>query len=170
MPSVNSKQLTPKQAQERLETMCMRAEHCTGEMREKMRQWAISPTDAEGIIERLVQLKFVDDERFASAFVRDKIRLSHWGRQKVRNALYLKKVDRDTINTALEQVTDEECYEILHALLKSKVKFRPELLDDIQGRTKLYRFAVARGFESPLITRAVKALMSARAATDTDSV
>lgn len=160
MPPINHQPLSPQKATERLETLCMRSEHSTGELREKLRQWGISPADAEKIIKHLTETRFVDDCRFAHAFVRDKILLAHWGRYKVRQAMYAKRVDKNIIAESLEGIDDDEYYKILYDLLKSKTKSHPELLDDIIGRTRLYRFAASRGFESALIARAVKALMS----------
>ncbi len=139
----------------------MRAERCTGEMREKLRLWGISQAEADKIIQHLTDTRFVDDRRFAEAFVRDKIRIAHWGRIKVRHAMYLKRIDKNIIAEALEGIDDDEYYQTLHHLLKTKTKGHPELLADIKGRTRLYRFAASRGFESALISRAVKSLTSA---------
>ncbi len=157
--------VSPQKALERLETLCMRAERCTGEMREKMRQWGLSAAEADKIIKRLTYTRFVDDRRFAAAYVRDKIKLARWGRIKVRHALYLKRVDKSVIADAIESIGDDEYYNLLYELLAAKTKGHPELLADIKGRTRLYRFAAGRGFESALISRAVKSLMSV---TDTD--
>lgn len=160
MPPIRREPMSPQKALERLESMCMRSEHCTGELQVKLLNWGLSSTDAAKIIERLVETRFVDDRRFARAFVRDKILLAHWGRYKVRQSLYTKHVDRDIIAEAIGGIGDDDYYLILYNLLKSKTTGHPELLDDIKGRTRLFRFAAARGFEPAFITRAVKELMS----------
>lgn len=47
------RQLTPEQALDRLETLCVRAEQCTGDLRRKLVGWGIQPGDADAIIAQL---------------------------------------------------------------------------------------------------------------------
>lgn len=161
MPTpLNRQPVSPLKATERLEALCMRAERCTGELREKLRGWGVDSNDADKILQHLIDTRFVDDRRFAEAFVRDKVRIAHWGRIKVRHAMYIKRIEKSIIADAMSSIDDDEYYNILLNLLHTKVKVHPHLLGDIKGRTKLYRFAISRGFESELITRAVKALLN----------
>lgn len=145
------KEVKPEQALVRLEELCARSEHSTGELRTKLRQWRIAPADAEEIIESLTARRFVDDSRFARAFVRDKYRFARWGRRKIAMALKQKRIDSDTIDEALEEINQEEYTAVLRTLLKAKAAHmdRPLSYDD---RVKLFRFAVARGFETQLVS------------------
>ena len=97
------KQLSPEKALMRLEELCARAEHSSGELRRKLYGWRISGTDADDIIESLRRRRFVDDERFARAFVRDKYRFNHWGRLRIRIELRAKGVDGDVIGLAIRR-------------------------------------------------------------------
>ena len=74
-----------------LAALCAQAEHCQWEMLEKMRRWEV-PEDAQArVMQRLISERYVDDERYAQAFVKDKIRYNKWGRRKVEQALWQKR-------------------------------------------------------------------------------
>ena len=149
------KVIPPEQALIRCEELCARAERCEHELREKMRAWRIDSRDIEAIINSLTTRRFLDDSRFARAFVRDKYRFARWGRRKIAMALKQKRIDSDTIDEALEEINQEEYTAVLRTLLKAKAAHmdRPLSYDD---RVKLFRFAVARGFETQLISSMLK--------------
>ncbi len=149
------KVIPPEKALIRCEELCARAERCEHELREKMRAWRIDSRDIEAIINSLTTRRFLDDSRFARAFVRDKYRFARWGRRKIAMALKQKRIDSDTIDEALEEINQEEYTAVLRTLLKAKAAHmdRPLSYDD---RVKLFRFAVARGFETQLISSMLK--------------
>ena len=149
------KVIPPEKALIRCEELCARAERCEHELREKMRAWRIDSRDIEAIINSLTTRRFLDDSRFARAFVRDKYRFARWGRRKIAMALKQKRIDSDTIDEALEEINQEEYTAVLRTLLKATAAHmdRPLSYDD---RVKLFRFAVARGFETQLISSMLK--------------
>ena len=61
-----------------------------------MRGWGVAEKDAEQVLGRLVRDRFIDDSRYAEAFVREKLRLSGWGEYKIRTALQRKGVSTGT--------------------------------------------------------------------------
>ena len=65
------KEMTEQEAYLQLATLCARAEHCQQEMRDKMKRWGLDEQVQERIVARLVKERFVDDERYARAFVKD---------------------------------------------------------------------------------------------------
>lgn len=145
------KVIAPEKALIRCEELCARAERCEHELREKMRAWRIDSRDIDAIINSLVTRRFLDDSRFARAFVRDKYRFARWGRRKIVMTLKQKRIDSDIIDEALEEINQEEYTSILRSLLRAKAAHmeRPLSYDD---RMKLLRFAVARGFETQLVS------------------
>ena len=78
-----SKEKTEQEAYLQLAAMCAQAEHCEQEMRDKMKRWGIEPDAQDRVVARLVKERYVDNERYARAFVKDKIRYNKWGRRKV---------------------------------------------------------------------------------------
>jgi len=92
---------TPEQALAALMRLCARAEKSTGDALRLMRGWGLSEPDREKVLSRLLRDRFIDDNRYAEAFVREKIRLSGWGEYKIRAALQRKGIAKETIDSAL---------------------------------------------------------------------
>ena len=65
---------TEQEAYLQLAAICAQAEHCEQEMRDKMKRWEIDAATQDSIIARLVKERYIDNERYARAFVKDKIR------------------------------------------------------------------------------------------------
>ena len=145
------KVIAPEKALIRCEELCARAERCEHELREKMRAWRIDPRDIDAIINSLVTRRFLDDSRFARAFVRDKYRFARWGRRRIAMALRQKRIDSDVIDEALEEINQDEYTAVLRSLLKAKAAQMERPLS-YEDRMKLLRFAVARGFETQLVS------------------
>ena len=144
------KEKTEQDAYLQLAALCAQAEHCQQEMRDKMKRWDIDAATQDRIVARLVKERYVDDERYARAFVKDKIRYNKWGRRKVQQGLWLKHSDDDIQERVLGEVDDSEYLAVLRPLLKQKVRsIRAE--NDYERTQKLVRFALGRGFTFDII-------------------
>ena len=144
------KEMTEQEAYLQLAALCAQAEHCQQEMRDKMRRWELDETVQNRIIDRLIKERYVDDERYARAFVKDKIRYNKWGRRKVQQALWMKRIDADIQQQVLDEIDEKEYLDILRPLLKQKRKsIKAE--SDYELNQKLLRFALSRGFGFDII-------------------
>ncbi len=144
------KDMTEQEAYLQLAALCAQAEHCQQEMRDKMRRWELDETVQNRIVARLVKERYVDDERYARAFVKDKIRYNKWGRRKVQQALWQKHIDADIQQRVLDEIDEKEYLDILRPLLKQKRKsIKAE--SDYELNQKLVRFALGRGFGFDII-------------------
>jgi len=144
------KTISEKDALLRLSALCAQGEHCQWEMLEKMRKWELSDEAQARIMERLVKDRYVDDERYARAFIKDKIRYNKWGRRKVEQALWMKHIDDDIRQRTLDEVDDEEYLSVLRPLLKEKRR-TTKASSDYELNQKLIRFALGRGFTYDII-------------------
>lgn len=144
------KQISEKEAQLKLSSLCAQGEHCTQELIDKLNKWEI-PEDAQArIMEYLTKNKFVDDARFCVAFVKDKIKYNGWGRKKVEQALFIKRIPRSMSDPVFEEIPDEMYLEKLRPLIKQKyptIKARNEY----ERAMKLIKFAMGRGFDMRII-------------------
>ncbi len=146
------KEMTEQEALLRLTALCSQTEHCQWEMTEKMRRWGIDEQAQARIMQYLTEEKYVDEERYCRAFVKDKIRYNKWGRRKVEQALFAKHIDRATYKPVLDEVDDEEYLAVLRPLLRNKER-QLKGLDEYEANCKLMRFAVGRGFTIDIIRR-----------------
>ena len=141
---------TENEAYLALTALCAQAEHCQYEMLEKMRRWELSEEAQARVMSKLIKERYVDDERYAHAFVKDKIRYNKWGRRKVEQALWQKRIDDDIRTRVLDDVDDEEYLNVLRPLLKQKRK-TIKAKNDYELNQKLVRFALGRGFTFDII-------------------
>lgn len=144
------KDMTEQEAYLQLAALCAQAEHCQQEMRDKMRRWELDETVQNRIVDRLIKERYVDDERYARAFVKDKIRYNKWGRRKVQQALWKKRIDADIQQRVLDGIDEKEYVDILRPLLKQKRK-TTKAENDYELNRKLVRFALSRGFDFSII-------------------
>lgn len=149
------KEMTEQEAYLQLATLCAQAEHCEQEMRDKMKRWEIDETAQNRIIDRLVKERYIDNERYARAFVKDKIRYNKWGRRKVQQALWMKRIDNDIQQRVLDEIDDKEYLDVLHPLLKQKRK-STKAANDYELNQKLVRFALGRGFTFDIIRQCLE--------------
>lgn len=144
------KETTEQEAYLQLAAICAQAEHCQQEMRDKMKRWEMAPEVQERVIARLIKERYIDDERYARAFVKDKILYNKWGRRKVQQGLWMKHIDDDIQQRVLSEVDDTEYLAVLKPLLKQKAKsIKAE--NDYELTRKLVRFALGRGFTYDII-------------------
>lgn len=158
---IQRRPLTPESAYARLEVLCNRAEHSTGELRDRLRRWGLTPGDANSVIERLASRRLVDDSRFARMFVREKIEYCGWGRRKIAMALRAKGVDAETTAETLDDI-DTEIYDSrLTEIVGRKLRSLPDPAS-YESRTKAFRFAVGRGFEPDRVIKAIQTLTTSK--------
>lgn len=145
---------TEQEAYLTLAALCARSEHCQWEMLEKMRRWELDDAALARVMARLVKERYVDDERYARAFVKDKVRYNKWGRRKVEQALWQKRIADDIRERVLDEVDEEEYLNVLRPLLKQKRKsIKAE--NDYELKQKLVRFALGRGFTYDIIRQCI---------------
>ena len=118
---------------------------------------------AEKIVGALVDDRFVDDSRYASAFAREKASLQGWGPVKIRFQLRSKGIQEAVIDGALGEIDPARAASRLERLLQNKWH---SLRDDPQGRLKLIKFALGRGYEYSDIEPLVKRITASGEADD----
>lgn len=148
------KEMTEQEAYLQLAALCAQAEHCRQEMLDKMKRWGLDEGVKDRIISRLVKERFVDDERYARAFVKDKVRYNKWGRRKIQQTLWMKRIDEHIQQQVLDEIEEREYLEVLRPLLKQKRK-SVKAQNDYELNQKLIRFALGRGFTFDVIRQCI---------------
>lgn len=134
----------PLKVADRMMALCSRREYCRKDILKKvMTALDGDAAKAEEVVGKLVEERYVDDRRYATAFARDKASIAGWGAAKIRYMLAAKGVDREIIASALEEVDVSRADARLEKLMENKAR---SLKDDPQRRIKLLRFGVGRGY------------------------
>ncbi|MFD2865995.1 regulatory protein RecX [Mucilaginibacter antarcticus] len=144
-----------KQALAKAEHYCAYQDRAQQEVRDKLYEWGLWPDAVENIISELVSAGFLNEERFAKAYVVGKFRQKAWGKIKIKQGLKFKKVPDVLIKKALLQIDSDDYFATLTRILQRKASIVAER-DAFKRRYKLQQYAMGRGFEHDLILDVLK--------------
>ena len=138
---------TAEQALQSLMRECARSERSSGDALRLMKRWGLADEDARKVLVRLQTERFIDDARFAEAFVRDKLNLSGWGAYKIKMALRTKGVSKEIIEEVVAPMFAEtDMMERLEEIMMRKMRTL-KYSSAYDAKTKLIRFAASRGYD-----------------------
>jgi len=137
---------------EKARRYCLRGEKCVFDVRQKLYQWQVEESWHEKILETLKEERFVDEERFARSYARDKCFLSKWGKIKIRYALRQKQLPEHLIESALAEIEGERYQQVFRDVAEQKLRsLKRKTHDSRELKQKLMRFLAQRGFEPGLL-------------------
>ena len=138
----------------RLQKLCSKAEYCRADIyRKALKDLEGDEEAAAQVVEALQADKYIDDARYAAAYAREKATLQGWGPVKIRFQLRGKGVSDAHIAAALEEIEPDKAEARLAKLLESKAK---TLKGDPQGRLKLIKYALSRGYDYDVVKKMVQ--------------
>lgn len=153
------KPLTPENALLQMADLCARSEQCSFDILEKLKKKGLPLSECRKVVEKLIEMKYIDDSRFAGAFARDKAYFHAWGKRKIRYALVLKKIDSATISEALDSIDEKDYKEVIARLVSRKAqKYDPHIYEE---RAKIVRSLAMKGYEPGLISKAISEYVAA---------
>ena len=129
----------------RMAKLCSAREYCRSEIARKIE--ALKGEDAidtQAIISQLCEDKYIDESRYAAFFARDKSALAGWGGQKIRYALAAKGIDREVIDSALEQIYVAKAQKKMESVLAAKLRTLKGERQEVFA--KLVKFGAGRGY------------------------
>jgi regulatory protein len=150
-----------KEAVVKAAEICSSSEKCAFDIEKKLRAWDVSPDDYGAVIDYLKKEKYIDHQRYARFFVRDKFRFNKWGRIKIRYELMRRGIENDIADDALEAVDAEAYIETLDDLLKSRLR-QLKQPDKYAQKAALLRFAASRGFEADVCYSRIDILLKGK--------
>lgn len=149
------KPLSSAQALNRAAALCARIEQAPGDILEKLIKWGLSTSDARQVIAQLTTQGFIDEGRYARAFVKDRFAFNGWGKIKIAHQLRLKGIPTEVIDEAITAIDDDDYRQRLTELLRAKWR-------TVKGRepraawAAMMRFAASRGFETTIASECVQ--------------
>ncbi len=138
---------------DRLQAQCSKREYCSSDiLRKGLTAFEGDRDQATKLLDSLIQDRFVDDLRYATAFAREKSRLTGWGPAKIKYMLVGKGIPRSIVDEALKEVDPDEAERKMRSVLEVKYK---TLAGDPQEKFKLLKFGLTRGYEYDAIAPVV---------------
>lgn len=144
---MKKRNISYEQALIKAQNLCAHQERCISDIRKKLYDWNLPEEHHQKLLQNLQDNKFIEEERYAKFFARDKFKFNKWGRIKIEYALRQKNIPANLICDALSQISETD-YEVLleNELLKKKKAIKDQ--DEYTIKSKLIRFATSKGFES----------------------
>ena len=149
------KRLDPKKAKEKILRYCVYQERSHRQVKDRLYSFGLYKNEVEDLLTELITNGFLNEERFALAYVGGKFRIKQWGRIKIKNGLKMQGITPYLINKALKEI-DEQDYQ---ATLKKLLKKKAALIDSankLEIKQKLLRYAISKGYESELVWQMIE--------------
>jgi regulatory protein len=134
---------------------CTLRERCIKEVKEKLLLLKVKAEEVEEYLNILQQQNFLNQHRFAHAYVSDKFRLNHWGKVKIRQQLKAFQIEDELIETALNSINKEDYESAISKIIEKylpKVKGKPQY----QKQQLILKHCYGKGFEPDVVSRLIK--------------
>jgi len=140
----------------RLMRYCSRRECCSGQILLKLEKTTLSVTEQRDIMNRLFQERFINDERFAEIYCREKALNARWGWSKICQRLKWWKMDKALARAHAVWLELNPNRESLMILASNKWKQIPDSLPVNKRCARLSRFLLSRGFATNDVIEVVR--------------
>ncbi|TVZ58115.1 regulatory protein [Flavobacteriaceae bacterium MAR_2010_105] len=156
---MNQKQTyTLDEAKKKLENYCVYQERCHKEVRQKLKQMHMIPEAIDAVIVHLLEHNFLNEERFAKAFVRGKFTIKNWGRRRLTLELKQKDISKYNINIGLQEIEECTYIDTFNTLAEKKASSIKET-NILKKKKKLADYLLYRGWEAHLVYDKVNELI-----------
>jgi regulatory protein len=151
------KSKSAEQALNALMRLCSRAEKSSGDAMRLMYTWGVPQAERQGVLDKLIEMRFVDDMRYAEAYTREKSQIAGWGARKIAQHLYQKGISKDIVAKVLMLIEEDEARETLERRLLRKLP-TIKAANDFDLRGKLLRYALGLGYDYDLVVEVIDAV------------
>lgn len=134
------------------ERYCSGAEHCCFEVRAMLQRHEAESGDIDRILKHLIKEGYIDESRYARAFVHDKVRFAKWGRVKIAQALWQKRISQDVADSALATIDEDEYMTALNDVAQSRYR-AAKGATEYERKMKAMKSVCSRGYEPQLVRK-----------------
>lgn len=134
------------------ERYCSGAEHCCFEVRAMLQRHEAESGDIDRILKHLIKEGYIDEFRYARAFVHDKVRFAKWGRVKIAQALWQKRIPQDVADSALATIDEDEYMTALNDVAQSRYR-AAKGATEYERKMKAMKSVCSRGYEPQLVRK-----------------
>lgn len=157
--SEKPKTKSPEQALNSLMALCARGEKSSGDAFRLMTRWGVERSAQEGVLEQLQKDRFIDDTRYAGAYIREKVNINGWGAYKITQQLLTKGISREIIEEQIAQIDKDSMGERLKTLMQRRIR-TTKYTNKYQLRDKLLRYGASLGYDFALVSETARETIS----------
>lgn len=99
----------------------------------------------EEVIDKLVDYKYLDDDRFTKAFIKDKLNFTNWGDYKIKNELKRLGVNEEIIYNNMTSIDDNIFYERINKIIDKDISTNKKY-SGIKLKNKIYNHLLTLGY------------------------
>ena len=126
--------------------------HSEKELEKKLREKGFPAVAIKETLEKLHDLKYLNDASFANQWARNLVVNKLWGNKKIALSLREKGIATDLIDSSIEQARQElPEEEAIEFLIKKKAAKRKSSVLDFKEKQKIFQSLMGRGFPPGLI-------------------
>ena len=144
--------MTESEGKTLAERYCSGAEHCCFEVRAMLQRHEAESGDIDRILKHLIKEGYIDESRYARAFVHDKVRFAKWGRVKIAQALWQKRIPQDVADSALATIDEDEYMTALNDVAQSRYR-AAKGATEYERKMKAMKSVCSRGYEPQLVRK-----------------
>ena len=147
--------MTESEGKTLAERYCSGAEHCCLEVRAMLERHNAESGDIDRIIKHLITEGYIDESRYARAFVHDKVRFAKWGRIKISQALWQKRIPQAIADNALASIDEDEYMAALKDVAQSRYR-QTKGATEYERKMKTMKTVCSRGYEPALVRKVMR--------------
>jgi len=136
---------------ERARKYCVYQERCHFEVRSKLLEWKIYGEELEENMADLITENFLNEERYAKAYVSGKFKINQWGRKKIVQGLKAKQISNYSIQKGMEGIDETDYDSMVGALIEKRKREKSGHTD-----AQIIQYMLSRGFEYEYIQKKLK--------------
>lgn len=142
-----NKNITYLEAKVKLEAWCAYQERCQYEVSNKLKTLGLNYELTQQLISELISSNFINEERFAEAFVSGKFRIKRWGKIKIKQHLKAKFISNYSIEKAIKQIEQSDYIKTIQELIHKKAKDFKTSDSEYQKKAKIHNYLACKGYE-----------------------
>jgi regulatory protein len=154
-----AKKLTIAEAKQKIYTYCAYQERTHQEVKNRLFQFGLHSNEVDELLSHLIIEGYLNEERFAKAFAGGKFRVKKWGRLKIMHELEARGLTINCIRSGMKEIEESDYTETLETLLTKKADLLTDK-DSFVKRDKLAKYGIYKGYESELVWKYVKNIVS----------
>ncbi len=143
------------EVKQKMARYCAYQERSHYQVEKKLREMGMIPDAIDAIMLFLIQEGFLNEERFARAYVRGKFYQNKWGKQKIINGLKQHRIHQNLIQSALNEIDENDYQQTIKELIAKKKKHLPGP-NTSQTNQKIARYLIQKGYRYEAFAECLK--------------
>jgi len=143
------------EALKKLEKYCAYQERSHKQVFQKCRDYGLTEDEANQILIELISSNFLNEQRFAEAYVKGKFKIKSWGKQKIVQGLNTAGVSKKLIENTIEEI-DPKAYRDTLIHLANKKRATLKTGTEFEKVIKIHRFLLSKGYKYDEISEVLK--------------